>query len=129
VSGAFSAFEMTRVTRIGLSGGLPDYLKLGCAAGVLDEAMFITRLGAMLGAASVLGPIVPVVVPPLAPAPPPPHPPPAVVRVAPSGEPSEPKGGRPPPRIPPVTTVNPAATALSEMAETDRLLALASVHR
>jgi hypothetical protein len=137
VSGAFSAFEMTRVTRIGLSGGLPDYLKLGCAAGVVDEAQFITRLGAMLGAASVLGPIVPVVVPPLAPAPPPnkainipqniPH----------IGESVTMPAARPPPmpampltpKEKPAAIVNPAATALSEMAETDRLLALASVHR
>jgi hypothetical protein len=133
VSGAFSAFEMTRVTRIGLSGGLPDYLKLGCAAGVVDEAMFITRLGAMLGAASVLGPIVPVVVPPLAPAPTPPPP----NQVRPQTISKQVALSRPPPKpaMPltpkerPAAIVNPAATALSEMAETDRLLALASVHR
>jgi hypothetical protein len=133
VSGAFSAFEMTRVMRIGLSGGLPDYLKLGCAAGVVDEAMFITRLGAMLGAASVLGPIVPVVVPPLAPAPTPPPP----NQVRPQTISKQVALSRPPPKpaMPltpkerPAAIVNPAATALSEMAETDRLLALASVHR
>jgi hypothetical protein len=133
VSGAFSAFEMTRVTRRGMSGGLPDYLKLGCAAGVVDEAMFITRLGAMLGAASVLGPIVPVVVPPLAPAPTPPPP----NQVRPQTRSKQAALSRPPPKpaMPltpkekPAAIVNPAATALSEMAETDRLLALASVHR
>jgi hypothetical protein len=124
VSGAFSAFEMTRVTRRGMSGGLPDYLKLGCAAGVVDEAMFITRLGAMLGAASVLGPIVPVVVPPLAPAPAVPVP---QVPLKPAA-PLVPIPKRPI-QAQPAAIVNPAATALSEMAETDRLLALASVHR
>lgn len=69
VSGAFSAFETIRVTRRGMMGGLPDYLKLGCSAGVMDEAMFITRLASMLGVAATLGPIVPIVAPPLVPAP------------------------------------------------------------
>lgn len=69
VSGAFSAFETVRVTRRGMMGGLPDYLKLGCAAGVIDEATIITRLASMLGLAATLGPIAPIVAPPMVPAP------------------------------------------------------------
>lgn len=83
VSGAFSAFETVRVTRRGMMGGMPDYLKLGCAAAVLDEGMFITRLASMLGVAATLGPIAPIVAPPLVPAPIPALPGPLPARAAP----------------------------------------------
>lgn len=49
VSGAFSAFQKARDVRHGLEGGLPDYLKLGCAPLVIDEQQLIARL-ALIGA-------------------------------------------------------------------------------
>lgn len=50
VSGAVSAFELARVTRIGLtgSGGIPDSVKLGCGGLLMDEQTLLLRLGAMV---------------------------------------------------------------------------------
>jgi hypothetical protein len=48
--GAFSAFQKARDFRHGVEGGLPNYVKLGCAALVMDEAKLIAELAA-IGAA------------------------------------------------------------------------------
>ena len=66
ISGAFSAFEAARITRIQVQGavsaGVPTYLKMGCSALVLDEQTFVLKLAALAGVASVAAPIVPAVV-------------------------------------------------------------------
>ena len=63
VSGAISAFETARALRLKVQGtvsaGLPDYLKLGCAALVVDEQTLLLKLGALAGGAAVLGPVAP----------------------------------------------------------------------
>lgn len=66
VSGAFSAFQKARDLRRGVQGGLPDYLKLGCAPLLVDEQVMIAKL-AVIGAgtaatagATVLVPFVPI---------------------------------------------------------------------
>ncbi len=54
VSGAFSAFERVRAARLNTQTAIPTYLKLGCAALVQDETVFIAKLVAIgtAGAAS-----------------------------------------------------------------------------
>lgn len=49
VSGAVSAFELARVTRIGLTGSsIPDSVKLGCGGLLMDEQTLLLKLGAMV---------------------------------------------------------------------------------
>jgi len=52
VSGAFSAFQKARDIRHGIEGGLPTYLKIGCAPLVMDERMLIARLAVIGGVAA-----------------------------------------------------------------------------
>lgn len=56
VVGAFSAFQKARDLHKGVSAGLPDYLKIGCAPLIVDEQMMIARLAAIgAGAAATAG--------------------------------------------------------------------------
>ena len=63
VSGAISAFETARVTRLGaqsaIAGGLPDYLKLGCSPLVLDEQTLLLKLAALGAGGAVAAPLLP----------------------------------------------------------------------
>lgn len=63
VSGAFSAFQKARDLRRSVQGGIPDYLKLGCAPLVQDEVTLLVKLGAIGAGSSVLGPLAPALVP------------------------------------------------------------------
>lgn len=67
VSGAISAFETARTTRIKIQGqigaGIPDYLKLGCAALVQDETVFVAKLATLAGGGAALGPMAPGLLP------------------------------------------------------------------
>ena len=66
-AGVFDAFEMARLGVHNARGGIPDGLKLACAALVQDTAEFAIRMGAIAagGAASagalpvIIGPAVP----------------------------------------------------------------------
>lgn len=62
VSGAVSAFETARTARLKVQGavgaGLPDYVKLGCAALFVDEQALAAKLAGMAAGASVGAPIV-----------------------------------------------------------------------
>lgn len=66
VAGAFTAFQKARDIRHGVEAGLPNYLKLGCAALVADEKQLIAKLafiggaGAATSGASIFVPFVPV---------------------------------------------------------------------
>lgn len=52
VSGAVSAFELARTTRLGLtSGGIPDDVKIGCGGLLIDEQTLLVKLGAMAATA------------------------------------------------------------------------------
>lgn len=61
VSGAFSAFELARTTRIQVVGNalnitIPDYLKLACSPLLLDEQNFVLKLAALAaGGAATAG--------------------------------------------------------------------------
>ena len=63
VKGAVSAFELARSKRLQVQGavgsGMPNYLKLGCAALVQDETVFIAKLAAMAAGTAVAGPAAP----------------------------------------------------------------------
>jgi len=62
VQGAFTAFQRARDVRYSVQGGLPDYLRLGCAALVQDEKLLIAKLaaiGAGTAAATVVAPMAP----------------------------------------------------------------------
>ena len=67
VSGAISAFELARSTRLGVQSavgsGLPAYLKLGCAALVQDETVFAAKLAAMAGGAAASPTALPAIIP------------------------------------------------------------------
>ena len=66
VAGAFSAFQQARDLHKGVSAGLPDYLRLGCAALVQDEKQMILKLAAIgagaaaTSGASVMVPFIPI---------------------------------------------------------------------
>jgi hypothetical protein len=47
VSGAVSAFELARTTRIGATTGIPNAVKLGCGGLLIDEQTLLLKLGAM----------------------------------------------------------------------------------
>lgn len=63
VSGGVSAFELARSTRLKVQGtamaGVPDYLKLACAALVVDEQTFLASLAGIGLGASALAPAAP----------------------------------------------------------------------
>lgn len=48
IKGVISAFEKARVTRLGVENGVPSDLKIACAPLLMDERMFLVRLGIML---------------------------------------------------------------------------------
>ena len=54
VTGAISTFEVARTTRLGVQKGIPDSVKMGCAALLVDEQTLLLKLGA-LGAGSIIG--------------------------------------------------------------------------
>ena len=55
LAGAFDAFEAARLGRKNFSAGVPDDLRMGCAALFMDERAFILKLAAVAGASSVTG--------------------------------------------------------------------------
>ena len=71
VKGGFSGFQAARGLRLtveagaasGLKSLVPDYLKLGCSALVLDEQTFLVKLAALAGAGAVTAGIGPALAP------------------------------------------------------------------
>ena len=52
IVGAFSAFQRARNFSANIGGGVPDDLRLGCAALVQDGRDFVIRMGIIAGGAS-----------------------------------------------------------------------------
>lgn len=50
-AGVAEVFERARIARKLVQNGLPDYLKIGCAPLVQDEAIFVTKILALAGIA------------------------------------------------------------------------------
>ena len=59
VQGAITAFQKARDLRLSVQTGLPSYLKLGCAALLVDEQTLIAKLAALGGGAAILAPVAP----------------------------------------------------------------------
>ena len=53
IKGVISTFEKARVTRLAIegqvAGGIPTDLKMGCAPLLMDERLFLIRLGLLAG--------------------------------------------------------------------------------
>ena len=67
IAGAFDAFEKARLARKSIPLGIPDDLRLGCAALVQDERDFVLRMAAIAGAGAVSGGAAPLIIGPAIP--------------------------------------------------------------
>lgn len=67
-AGAIDAFEAARLGRKNFSAGVPDDLRMGCAALLMDERDFALRLAAIGAAGAATGGAAPLIVGPAIPA-------------------------------------------------------------
>lgn len=63
IVGAFSAYQKARDIKKGIGAGVPDDLKLGCAAMLQETRDFVLKMAAIAGASSVVGPAAPALIP------------------------------------------------------------------
>ena len=55
VSGAFGTFQKARDVTLVAGGGIPNYVKVGCAALFIDNQVLIARLAGIVGTTIVTG--------------------------------------------------------------------------
>ena len=67
LAGAFDAFESARLGRKSFQSGIPDDLRMGCAALFMDERAFVLKLVAIAGAGAASGGAAPLVIGPAVP--------------------------------------------------------------